>query len=124
MMLVRGLRQAEGLLARLDIAKASEDALDTAAAKLEAAVVEILSHTPGQDHSAPWMRTGELRASIGHTVDGDLAVVGSSCDIAVDHELGTHRIPPRPFLASTAAATADDLADLIAATLAARLADH
>jgi hypothetical protein len=124
MSLVLGLRQAEERLARLDIVTAMDVALDLAAQKLESEVVELLSHPPGQDHSAPWLRTGALRASIGYQADGAVAIVGSSSDVAVDQELGTHTVPPRSFLAATAATTGDDLAALIATTLATHLADR
>jgi len=124
MTLVTGLRQAEARLARLDIGQAIADALGLAAQELEAKVVEVLSQRPGQDHSVPWLRTGALRASIGHEVDGTVAVVGSSNDVAVDQELGTRTVPPRPFLSSTAAGTAGDIASSIAAALARHLADR
>jgi negative regulator of sigma E activity len=124
MTLVRGLREAEARLAGLDIAQAVTDALDAAAKGLEAKVTEVLSHPPGTDHSVPWLRTGALRASISHVTDGNVAVVGSTSDVAVDQELGTRTIPPRPFLASTAANSAEATVASIATALAHHLADH
>ncbi|MGH8299400.1 MAG: phage virion morphogenesis protein, partial [Steroidobacteraceae bacterium] len=46
----------------------------------------------------PLLRTGDLRDSISHAVEGLEVAVGSTSDIAVYQELGTERIPPRPFL--------------------------
>jgi HK97 gp10 family phage protein len=54
----------------------------------------------GYDVPAPLLRTGELRDSITHEVlAAELAVVvGSTEKIAAYQELGTSRIPPRPFI--------------------------
>ena len=46
----------------------------------------------------PLLETGKMRDSIGHSVDGDTARVGSDMDIALVHELGTSKMPPRSFL--------------------------
>ncbi len=123
MMLITGLRQADERLARLDIPTAMADAVGAAAQELESKVVGTLSLPPGQDHSVPWLRTGGLRASIGHEVDGNVGVIGSSSDVAVDQELGTRSVPPRSFLASTAADAAEDTAGLVAAVVARHLSD-
>lgn len=50
----------------------------------------------------PLLRTGKLRNSIEHQVEGDTAHVGSNNPIAVYQELGTSRIPPRSFLGGAA----------------------
>ena len=51
----------------------------------------------------PLLRTGRMRASIsGKAVrlpNGAAVVIGSADPVARDQELGTARIPPRPFLA-------------------------
>ncbi len=52
---------------------------------------------------APLLRTGEMRDSIQweapeHDGDDTVGWVGSNNEKAVYHELGTSRIPPRPFL--------------------------
>ncbi len=51
----------------------------------------------------PLLRTGHMRASIGSEVvlEGvwNHAVVGATDSVAAKHELGTSRVPPRPFLA-------------------------
>jgi hypothetical protein len=123
MMVVIGLRRIEDRLARLDVGQACGEALGAAAAILDTKIVEVLSQPPGQDHSVPWLRTGELRASINHDVDGTTAVIGSSSQVAVDQELGTRTVPPRPFLAPTAAGAAEELVATVASALARRLAD-
>ncbi|MBB3175411.1 HK97 gp10 family phage protein [Endobacter medicaginis] len=53
----------------------------------------------GYSPDEPLLRTGQLRDSIQHEVDGDTVTVGSGLDIAAYQELGTSRIPPRPFIA-------------------------
>jgi len=50
----------------------------------------------------PLLRDGTLRDSITHEVEGLEAVIGSDSDIAVWQELGTVKIPPRPFLGTAA----------------------
>ena len=57
-----------------------------------------LGYTPDD----PLLRSGALRDSIGVTLTGTSAVVGSTADYAPDQELGAGRIPPRPFLAPAA----------------------
>jgi phage gpG-like protein len=52
----------------------------------------------GFSEDEPLLRTGDLRDSISHEVRGHEAAIGSTSDIAVYQELGTGRIPPRPFL--------------------------
>jgi hypothetical protein len=48
----------------------------------------------------PLLRTGAMRDSISYTIDkpGEEATVGSTSEIALWQELGTPKIPPRPFL--------------------------
>jgi hypothetical protein len=50
----------------------------------------------------PLLRTGEMRDSIEVSVEGLEMAVGSKEKIALYQELGTSRIPPRPFLALAA----------------------
>lgn len=111
---LRGLVEAVRALDRLDLAPPGRDALGQAAAALAGAVRQALSHTPGEDHATPWLRTGELWASITCEATDTVAVIGSSDPVAVYQELGTSAIPPRPFLASVAAAEADGIARGIA----------
>lgn len=46
----------------------------------------------------PLLRSGDLLNSIEYEVHHNEAVVGSASDIALYQEVGTDRIPPRPFL--------------------------
>src|ERR1700733_4246166 len=54
----------------------------------------------GYPANEPLLRTGEMRDSISYTIDkpGEEATVGSTSEIALWQELGTGKIPPRPFL--------------------------
>jgi len=52
----------------------------------------------GYAENDPLLRTGELRNSISHQTRGLEAAIGSDSDVAVYQELGTPKIPPRPFL--------------------------
>jgi HK97 gp10 family phage protein len=61
----------------------------------------------------PLLETGEMRDSIEHTVGHDEARIGSNNDKALWHELGTSRIPPRPFLMGAAKAKEKEVADLL-----------
>jgi phage gpG-like protein len=51
----------------------------------------------------PLLRTGELLRSIEHKVVGRTVHIGSDLDIAMFQELGTQRIPARPFLSGALA---------------------
>ena len=62
----------------------------------------------------PLLRTGAMRDSIEHKVDGDSGFVGSNDDKAVWQELGTSKIPPRSFLGGAAAHTGREAADAAA----------
>src|ERR1700730_1625510 len=50
----------------------------------------------------PLLESGAMRASIEWNASGNTGAVGSNSDIAVYQELGTSRIPPRPFLMGAA----------------------
>ncbi|WP_042298954.1 hypothetical protein [Paraburkholderia kururiensis] len=60
----------------------------------------------GFTENDPLLRSGEMRDSIGRTVRGLEAEIGSTSDIMVYQELGTvnaaHPIPPRPVLGPAA----------------------
>lgn len=56
----------------------------------------------GYATNAPLLRTGEMRDSIKHEVDGLDAIIGSEDDKLVWQEFGTERIPPRPVLGPAA----------------------
>jgi phage gpG-like protein len=72
----------------------------------------------------PLLRTGELRDSIEYTVHGNEGCVGSNSDIAVYHELGTSRIPPRSFLVSSAISSEDKIHRMAGAAAVAALSGH
>lgn len=65
----------------------------------------------------PLLRTGELRDSISHVVDGRRAVVGSDDPVAIYQETGTSRMPPRPFLSTAAVLVGEDTAKAIGAAV-------
>jgi phage gpG-like protein len=64
---------------------------------------------------SPLLETGDLRDSIEREVQHDAAYVGSNSKKAVWHELGTSRIPPRPFLGTAAAAKHAEIGEMIGA---------
>src|SRR5271155_3087455 len=69
----------------------------------------------------PLLRTGEMRDSITHSVDGNQGCVGSDSQIAVYQELGTRHIPPRSFLVSSAISSEDRIHRMAAAVTMAAL---
>jgi len=62
-----------------------------------------------------------LRDSVGAQADGLQAVVGSSDPAAVPQEMGTAKMPARPFLAPVAADMGEEVARAIGARVAAAL---
>jgi phage gpG-like protein len=52
----------------------------------------------GFTENDPLLRSGDLRESIKAAHNRTEAVIGSESDVAVYQELGTNKIPPRPFL--------------------------
>jgi phage gpG-like protein len=112
-------RDLAGHLASLPIAETIAAALESAAAGLADGVRETLSTPPSGPHDAPWVETGALRDSIAHSVDDTSAVVGSNDPAAAPQELGTARLPPRPFLAPAGAAQGEAIAYQIGAAVAA-----
>ena len=114
MRLVKGINEALRRLDRLPFRESREAALKSAGSQLEDAVKASLSNLPGEDHASPWLRTGKLRGSVSHQSDDHVLAVGSDSQIAVDQEFGTRSIPPRPFLAPTAAAVGGDLIQTMA----------
>lgn len=105
-------------LGSLDCKALQQDCLERAAARIEDAVRQALSRSPGETHTAPWQQSGALRDSIAHSVEGAQAVIGSTSDVAVYQELGTRTDPPRPFLAPAGAELGDDVAESIGAAFA------
>ena len=69
----------------------------------------------------PELRSGALRDSISHVVEGDRAVVGSTDMNAVYAELGTSRAPPRPIFVPTVLQNIDEIKKEIGAPFHAAL---
>lgn len=63
----------------------------------------------------PLVREGDLRESIGHEVDHLDAVIGSPEDNALYQELGTSKMPPRPFLGPAGFENKEAIAKLVGA---------
>ena len=98
MISIDGLHALAEALARLDFSAAQRDALEQAAQQLETSVRQTLSHRPGEDHSAPWLRTGSLRESIGHDASETVAAIGASDPVAVYRSLGPAAFRRAPSL--------------------------
>ncbi len=123
MIRIAGLRALSDRLARLDMTQTQQAALDQAARMLQETIQNSLSTAPGGDHTTPWRRTGALQSSIGYRSDATSAVIGSDDPVAVDQELGTRNIPPRPFLSTAAAARAEEIANQVARSVASAIRD-
>ena len=101
------------------------------AQRMAARVREGLSEQPGAaGHDEPWLQSGALRNSVGASpkreafaaeADGLQAMVGSSDPAAVPQELGTARMPARPFLVPVAAGMGKEVAQAVGAAVAAAL---
>ncbi len=69
----------------------------------------------------PLYATGELRATLGHGVEGNSTILGSPDPVAPYLEFGTERMPARAFIGSTMFVHGHDAADLIAGYIMAGL---
>jgi hypothetical protein len=67
----------------------------------------------GYTPNDPGLRRGDMQASIGHTVEGDTAHVGSDDDNLVYFELGTSKQPPRSDLAKAAMTREKEVCELL-----------
>lgn len=124
----------------LAMPRAEHDALEKAAVIVETEAKRVLgTHDYGWPPLAPetiaakatgdspLLETGELRDSIHHSVGhtgahaGLEADVGSDNDKAIWHELGTARVPPRPFLSGAAIHKEHEVVALIGHHVAAHL---
>lgn len=65
----------------------------------------------------PLLRTGEMRDTITHHIEGNVGYVGSPSKIALYQELGTSKNPPRSFLGGAAQAKEADIHTLGATAL-------
>jgi hypothetical protein len=72
-----------------------------------------LGFTKQRSAEDPLLRTGELRDSIGHHIEGHEVAVGSDSEIAVYQELGTATIPPRSFLGGAAVRKTDEAVNAV-----------
>ena len=117
MISIRGLTDLRRRLASLDFPTACAEATKSAASALAARIRGGLAVAPGGPHDRPWLRSGDLHDSIAADSDATGVTVGSTEAVAVDQELGTQTVPPRPFLAPTAAKQAPELAETIGARL-------
>lgn len=52
----------------------------------------------GYTEDDPLLRSGDLKNSLESEVVGLAAIVGTKSEIGLWHEVGTDRIPPRPFI--------------------------
>ncbi len=97
-------------------------ALAEQAQRMAARVREGLSEPPGGGgHDEPWLQSGALRDSVGAQANGLQAAVGSSDPAAVPQELGTARMPARPFLAPVAGGMGEEVARAVGAAVAAAI---
>ena len=71
-----------------------------------------LGYATAENHN-PLLRTGGLRDSISHEVEGNRVVVGSRSEVALDQEMGTPSIPARSFLGGALFRKAPEAAKLI-----------
>jgi hypothetical protein len=67
----------------------------------------------GYSENDPGLRSGEMGAGIGHTVEGDEAVVGSKDDEMVYFELGGEHQPARSVLAGAAMRKAEEVLEIL-----------
>ena len=118
---VSGLTKALAALRDADVEGTMAAVLAGQAEALAGAVREALGTPPGGDHGRPWVETGALQDSIGYGAAGLQGVVGSNDPAAAPQELGTVRLPPRPFLLPAAAAAAPEIAAVVGMAVAARL---
>lgn len=117
---ISGLNELRERLERLRPEDVMAQALTEQAQRMAARVREGLSEPPGgAGHDEPWLRTGALRDSVGAQTEGLQAAVGSSDPAAVPQELGTARMPARPFLAPVATAMGEEVARAVGAAVAA-----
>ena len=119
---IKGFAALQDRLARARPAEVIAQRLESEAQALAETIRGSLGEPAGAgDHDKPWARTGALRDSIAATADGLQAAIGSNDPAAAPQEMGTQRIPPRPFLAPAAAAAGKPIAAAIGTAVAAAL---
>lgn len=67
----------------------------------------------GYTEDDPLLRSGELKSSIESEVVGLAAIVGTKSEIGLWQEVGTDRIPPRPFIGPAYVRKIDSLMESI-----------
>ena len=110
-------REAAAALGNISLPEILGTKVEEYAAFLCADIKENLSNVPGDDHREPWKRTGHLEESIFYSVVGLVATIGSIDPAAKPQELGTARVPPRPFVAPVAATAGKAITDDIGRTV-------
>ena len=119
---VKGLADVRARLQAIRPAELMATTLAAEAERLAQSVRDGLATPPGAgDHERPWARTGALHDSIAATSEGLEANVGSNDPAAAPQEMGTSKLPPRPFLAPVAAQLSAEVADAIGARVSAAL---
>lgn len=119
---VSGLSELRERLERLRLDEVMARALAEQADRMAARVRDGLSEPAGAaGHDKPWLESGALRSSVGAQADGLQAAVGSSDPAAVPQEMGTARMPPRPFLAPVGTSMGEEVARAVGASVAAAL---
>jgi phage gpG-like protein len=116
---IKGFAALQDRLAQVRPAEIMAQQLQEQSQRLAETVQEGLTEPVGAgDHDKPWARTGALHDSIAATSQGLEASVGSNDPAAAPQEMGTARIPPRPFLAPAAAAKGEEIARTIGSAVA------
>lgn len=116
---IKGLKEWRERLARVRAQEVMSRALAEQAERVAEAVRDGLSDPPGGgEHDRPWLRSGNLRNSIGAQADGLNAVIGSSDPAAAPQEMGTSKMPARPFLAPVAASMGEEVARAVGEAVA------
>jgi phage gpG-like protein len=116
------LRRIAAGLAAFDFDAVTAPVLEAAGQAMQDSVTAAISHAPDSgEHVTPWERSGRLAGSIGHSVADGTLIVGATDPVAVYQEMGTHTIPPRPFLAPVAAEQGESVAGALGEAVAAAI---
>src|SRR6516162_2395737 len=78
-----------------------------------AAATQEQRERQGYAPNDPLLVTGDLRDSIERDVQHNVASVGSNNNKALWHEMGTSRIPPRPFFGGAVEAKHHEIGELV-----------
>jgi hypothetical protein len=86
-----------------------------------AAATQDERESQGFEPNDPLLRTGRMRDSVWYKVEHDSVSIGTDDKIAVWQELGTSRIPPRPFLEGALHKMTPEVLDKIGRTIAGKV---